>query len=62
LELFFELVEFVGVVQAHGSAKNTFDEAANESFVSVMDLEVDRGLVEGCVGRLFCTGFAGNRG
>jgi len=52
----------VGVVQAHGSAKNTFDEAANESFVSVMDLEVDRGLVEGCVGRLFCTGFAGIRG
>jgi hypothetical protein len=46
-----ELVELVGVVQAHGSAQNAFDDSSDESFVLDSNLEVNGGLVQGGTGR-----------
>ncbi len=49
-KVILELIEFVAVVQPHGSAEHVFAHSAKESFVPYPDLEVDRGLVVSCMG------------
>ncbi len=40
----------MGVVQAHGIAKDVFDKASDKPFVTDPDLEVKGGWVPGCIG------------